>query len=219
MAKQFSLFKRLYSWIAPRELTHFPTTLSGEAYVYLYKGELMLCTQTATYSHGLQYTPFSIAFKYLQKIKKLHPQKFLLLGGGLAAAPFLLFQKFSLLPTTTIVEIEPSYKKVSAGFLPSALWKKLNWHIGDAFQFVETSQEKYDMIGIDLFIHLSMLDDSIKAPFLLACKQLLAPDGIVIMNTFFEQKEKAMEFQKIFETIFTNVKPLVNDRNYVFIGS
>jgi hypothetical protein len=186
VAKQFSLFKRLYSWIAPRELTHFPTTLSGEAYVYLYKGELMLCTQTATYSHGLQYTPFSIAFKYLQKIKKLHP---------------------------------PSYKKVSAGFLPSALWKKLNWHIGDAFQFVETSQEKYDMIGIDLFIHLSMLDDSIKAPFLLACKQLLAPDGIVIMNTFFEQKEKAMEFQKIFETIFTNVKPLVNDRNYVFIGS
>jgi Spermine/spermidine synthase domain len=210
VAKQFSIFKRLYSWIAPRELTHFPTTKSGEAYIYLYKGELMLCTQTATYSHGLQYTPFGIAFKYLQKIKKLHPQKFLLLGGGL--------EKYGLAPETTIVEIEPSYKKASAGFLPTALWQKLDWHTEDAFQFVANCKEQYDMIGIDLFIHLSMLDDSLKAPFLLACKQLLAPDGIVIMNTFFEQKEKAVEFQHIFETIFTEVTPLVNDRNYVFIG-
>jgi predicted membrane-bound spermidine synthase len=216
--KKFTIFQKLLSWFVPHQITHFATQNSDEVYLYLYKGELMLCTQKATYSHGLEYSPFSIPFKYLSSKKKLHPKKFLLLGGGLAAANYLLFKKYKLLPQSTIVDLEPAYKKAAAGFLPSELWRTLDYQIADAFKFIETNSLHYDMIGIDLFQHLEMVAGTLEFSFLQNCAKIMSPQGILIMNTFFIDIKEAESFESTFRLVFKEYKLLIHDKNYIFLG-
>jgi spermidine synthase len=92
----------------------------------------------------------------------------------------------------------------------------------DAISYVAISQEKYDIITLDLFINDIIPDDVQSIEFLQNVKDSLAEDGILMMNhlslTEVDQKKGAQFFKDIFKLVFPQADYIDVDGNWMLIN-
>jgi spermidine synthase len=116
------------------------------------------------------------------------PRRVLIVGlGGGAMVRFLTHHQ----PHVQIdaVEIDPAVVRLADQYFGVRTGGNVRIHTADAFSFIETTTDRYDVIFMDAFLRPSGETDTTGVPsrlktleFLARLKQALAPGGVVAFN-------------------------------------
>lgn len=209
-------YKRWLSYLLPIKIATRHSDY-GTIQLSLYQNQWMLSTAKAIYSFGNKYTPFEVTF---QEIKESLPsvESFLLLGAGIGSALHILQSKYNCYPISTLVDLNEQAKALSleAGSID---FSRVNWHIGDAVEFIATSNQTFDLIGVDLFIDTKVNPNTLHANFINNIQNALSSKGIAIFNYIFSNQEEQKKLERILADSFKNVHIHVHSKNVFYTCS
>lgn len=209
-------YKRILSFIIPITLQKSIGTQLSVLYLQLYRNHLILGTNQAIYSYGLRYNPFTKTFALLHnELKKV--DSFLLLGTGLGSALYILQQKYKRFPNTTCIDNDEEIIKFSKSNLNLNARNNVQWICTDVRDYLETVTQKFDLIGVDIFKDLVVPHFITKPPFIIACKNVLRPNGICIFNLIFKHDTAKQNVEKLLNQHFARVKRIDDKTNTYFI--
>lgn len=146
----------------------------------------------------------------LKKIKKEKIENILILGlGGGTVAKLIkkLFPKSKI----TGIEIDPLMVELGKKYLGLS---KTKIKIGDAYDFIKTNKELFDLVIVDLYIGDEFPNKFEEEVFL----KLLTNNKIVIFNRLYfgEKRKEAIKFGNKLEKIFPKVKWFYPQANLMF---
>lgn len=148
--------------------------------VNFFRGEYVLSTEKAVYSHGGQYKPFSVPFDRI-KIAEKNIGSALLLGLGLGSVPILLKERH-VNCEMTCVEIDEKVISLCKKYLSPEIQNSLNIVCEDAYDFVMRCSNKFDLIICDVFIGDRIPEKLQSAAFLEKAEKLLSAKGMLMLN-------------------------------------
>lgn len=211
MAKHPTSLQRALSFVWPQTIERF--NHQGQTLTLdLYYNQFMLCTSEAIYSWGTRYKPFRIPF---QHIKKELPgvNRFLLLGTGLGSALALLQQKYNCFPESVLVDHNDLILELSQRYMNLNTRNNVTWICNDAMDEIRTQQEKFDLIGIDLFNNMEVAHPFKQEVFFQQIAECLNPGGIAIFNHVFHSQNDYALVQKRMNMVFNHVQPITKGIN------
>ncbi|MEM8906345.1 MAG: methyltransferase domain-containing protein [Bacteroidota bacterium] len=223
---QIPLWKRLLSHLFEFHIEGTSSEHNPQLDVCLSRGRYQLCTENAIYSFGDLYDNFTLAFQQA-KLEQLPGKQVLILGFGLGSIPQILEQKMTKDYHYTGIEIDEEVIYLASKYTLTDLRSSVELICADAAIWVAQSQQRFDLIAIDLF-----LDDLIPAAFeqidfLQQVKQLLHPQGLLLYNRLAFTPQDEANAQSFFEGTFQKVFPqgnylnvkgnwmLVNDQQWI----
>jgi len=132
--------------------------------------------------HALDYTQLMLGALYLQP----NPRRILIIGLGGGIVPTTLQ---TLYPNAGIdvVEVDPAVEKVARGFFNWRPGGRTRVTIEDGRVFVKRAArrtDRYDIVMIDAFNSDYIPEHLLTREFLAEVRQVLAPGGVVVANTF-----------------------------------
>jgi spermidine synthase len=115
-------------------------------------------------------------------VPDVRPSRGLILGLGGGTLARLLHVRWGVFPIVG-VDDDPAILELATqlGWLPS---QALEVVIADAFEYVQTSNDRFDYIAIDLFRGEQLALRAFGKPFLRRVRNLLEPRGRLAMNLF-----------------------------------
>ena len=215
------LWRKLLSYLKD---VHIETTESEHnpyLYVILKNGRYQLCTANAIYSYGDLYDNFSKAFRKIDLDS--HPiETVLILGFGLGSIPIMLEQMFHKKYHYTAVEIDPEVLRLANTYAVRDLKSSIEFQVMDAYTYAAFSEEKFDMICMDVFLDDIVPTELEQEDFLMNLKEMLTPNGILLFNKLaFHKKDKKEAdsfFQNHFKRVFTEGVYLDVDGNFILLN-
>ncbi len=215
------LWRRLLSYV---KTVHIETTGSGyNPYlrVVLNRGRYQLLTANAIYSYGDLYDNFSKAFEKID-LDRLEIKDVLILGFGLGSIPLILETMFQKKYYYTAVEIDPEILRLANTYVVPDIQSGIEFQLSDAATFAAFSDEKYDMICMDVFLDDEVPTELEHEDFLVNLKKMLSPDGILLFNKLsYSKKDKKNSdafFINHFKRIFTEGVYLDVKGNYILLN-
>jgi spermidine synthase len=184
--------------------------------IELYQNQLMLSTSSAIYSFGVNYYPFS---KSLKKIKKEIPfvNSFLLLGTGLGSALKILQDNYQCYPKSTLVDFNQTLLDLSKELMELNAKQNVEWVCQEASFYIEQHLGQYDLIGIDIFVDMSVPLFVKSSEFISKIKKRLTPQGIALINLTFTSSNEQLIVENRLKTTFNHVEPIKHNLNYFYI--
>ena len=210
---------KLLSYIFEIPLEKSKSEISGQLEVSLHRGEYKLSSQNAIYSFGKHYTSFKIAFDTLS-IQELPFKKVLILGAGLGSIAQLL-GNHPHISSVTAVDIDPVIIELAKKYWPKAEKVQYQFITADAFEFVERSKEKFDLILSDIFIDDQTPEHVATEKFLQHLKSLISEDGCLIyskLDLSKLQNNDNRRFGKIFQTVYPKGFTIQAEYNRMFVA-
>ena len=166
-------YKKWISYVFPIVISRHQNDKHTNLQIKYFQGQVQLESENALYSDGHRYTPFKMAYNFLDKRGDLKPiKKFLLLGAGLGSALERLQHVYKLYPETHLVEYDTDILNLSKKYLLTNQEENVHFICKEAMDFIAESNQQFDLIGIDLF-------DALKNSYLISD------------NLFWEQLKKA----------------------------
>jgi spermidine synthase len=216
-------WKYLYSYLRPIIIEETESELNPYLAVAIEKGRLQLLSGNAIYSWDDLYDNFYIAFGKLN-IQQRAPRTALILGGGLGSIPFMLEKKLGVKNCDfTIVEYDEEVNYLASKYTLPRLQSHIELITADATVFVEVHEETYDLICVDLFIDDRVPVHVARIDFLEACKERLAPGGILLFNRLYKEAlDRAASnayFERVFKVAFKDGDNIITDGNMVCVGN
>lgn len=226
MKKPF--FKSLLSYFVDIQLEFTSSEFNEDLYIFLSDGRYQLRTNKAIYSFEDKYVNFYKTFKALNW-EKINIEKVLLLGLGLGAIPQMLEINFDKQFEYHIVEIDEEIINLAQKYTLNDLKSPTYVYEMDAEIFVDITEEKFDLIIIDIFIDRTVPKKFESSDFLEKLKYLLYDNGIILFNRLNSDNENFLSntkyFDKIFKTEFHDAKMffvknniILTSRNDIFLG-
>lgn len=226
MKKPF--FKSLLSYFVDIQLEYTSSEFNEDLYIFLSDGRYQLRTNKAIYSFEDKYVNFYKTFKALNW-EKMNIEKVLLLGLGLGAIPQMLEINFDKQFEYHIVEIDEEIINLAQKYTLNDLKSPTYVYEMDAEIFVDITEEKFDLIIIDIFIDRTVPKKFESSDFLEKLKYLLYDNGIILFNRLNSDTENFLSntkyFDKIFKTEFPDAKMffvknniILTSRNDIFLG-
>lgn len=226
MKKPF--FKSLLSYFVDIQLEYTSSEFNEDLYIFLSDGRYQLRTNKAIYSFEDKYVNFYKIFKALNW-EKMNIEKVLLLGLGLGAIPQMLEINFNKQFEYHIVEIDEEIINLAQKYTLNDLKSPTYVYEMDAEIFVDITEEKFDLIIIDIFIDRTVPKKFESSDFLEKLKYLLYDNGIILFNRLNSDTENFLSntkyFDKIFKTEFPDSKMffvknniILTSRNDIFLG-
>lgn len=137
--------------------------------------------QSAVYTDGRDDLVFWYTNYAKQLIEETDSKTILVLGGGTFTLPAALV---SSIPDATIdvVEIDPELETIAKEYFYYQHNPAINLHFADARAFVNTAQDSYDAIFVDVYGDSSVPFSLLTQEYGAQIQKLLNPQGIVIVN-------------------------------------
>ena len=209
-------YKKLASYIYPIVLEHMEGIHHRNLSILLYQGQLMMSTTDAIYSYGTKYYPFGKPFAEMKKeLPRL--KSFLLLGTGLGSALKILQADYKLFPKTVLVDYDEAILALSVKYMGLNAKQNVQWVCDDASGYLHDSQEKFDLIGVDVFKGMFVPTSVRTDQFILDCTSALNPNGICIWNMMFHKDIEEQDYEQRLQTRFTSVVRMNYKVNTFFI--
>lgn len=199
-------WKRLLSHFFEFHIESAPSELNPHLYVSLNRGRYQLCTANAVYSFADLYDNFTKAFRRLQPAH-LPIQEVLLLGFGLGSIPLMLEKKFHCQFRYTGVEADESVIWLAGKYALPEIESPLELHCTDAYTFVFSTESRFDLICMDVFLDDQIPDEFTQTDFLEALRNLLLPGGILLYNRLSATDEDKALSRVFWEEAFLPVFP------------
>jgi predicted membrane-bound spermidine synthase len=139
-----------YFWPTTRR---FSSEINGILEVTYINGKKVLDTKNANYSYGSLQKILEFGLK---KIDLKSVENILILGMGGGSVIHSLRNTFKYTKNIVAVEIDPEIIKLAKQEFGISNSENLQIMEGDSFEFVKTSEDKFQLIIIDLFIDLNV---------------------------------------------------------------
>jgi SAM-dependent methyltransferase len=214
-------WRKLLSYIKE---VHIETTESEHnpfLHVVLRNGQYQLCTANAIYSYGDLYDNFSKAFKKIG-LDKLAIENVLILGFGLGSIPIMLEKIFKKSYHYTAVEIDAEVLRLANTYGVRDMKSSMDFQVMDAYTYAAFSEEKFDMICMDVFLDDIVPTELEQDDFLINLRDMLTPNGILLFNklAFHKKDKKEAEafFKNHFKRIFDDGVCLDVNGNYILLN-
>jgi len=194
--------------------------INPELKVYLSLGRLKLITGNAIYSYEDKYINFVEAFNFIN-IKNKSVKRALVLGLGLGSIPYILEKKFKLQSTFTCVELDSAVIDLFEEFVLEKLNSQFNIKNDDGYNYLLNSNEKFDLICMDIFNDAKIPEKFSTLDFLKLLESNLSIIGTIIYNRLAENQkdiELNEQFDLLFLKIFPSRKLLKLSTNWMFIA-
>ena len=211
--------KRLLSYIYPVTKTII-SKYSGPLEITWYNGKKHLNSKNANYSYGSLQRILKFA---LEKIDLSKVNSVLILGMGGGSVIETLRDHFNYAKHIDAVEIDPIIIEIAKNEFKISESETLKIHRKDAFDFVKTNDEKFDLIIVDLFIDLMVPDKFLSSKFWDNVMKSKSSTGVLIFNaSVIDSKSDAIKTltdyikTKIFRV---DVHENVNNTNTIIIAS
>ncbi len=221
MIKSLTWWDEIRSYLTDVLITSSESVFGNELYLILRKGKLQLCTEKAVYSYEERYYNFKHLFEHSVDLSKIPGHKVLILGLGLGSIIQILENINPLRWTFAAVEIDPSVCELANDYVLHKIQSPVDVVIADAEVFMQTVQDKYDLICVDIFIEDIIPGQFKSMDFLDSCKRALNPDGVLIFNTpafDHRDREESRIFFGLFKEVFTDGCMRYIHRNYMLIS-
>ncbi len=226
MKKPF--FKSILSYFIDIQIEYTSSEFNEDLYIFLSDGRFQLRTNKAIYSFEDKYINFYKTFKSLDW-EKMNIEKVLLLGLGLGAIPQMLEKNFDKQFEYHIVEIDEEIINLAHKYTLNELKSPTYVYEMDAEIFIDITEEKFDLIIVDIFIDNVVPKKFESSDFLEKLKYLLYDNGIILFNRLNSDTENFLSntkyFEKIFKTEFPESKMffvknniILASRNDIFLG-
>ncbi|MDB5227678.1 MAG: hypothetical protein JWN78_1871 [Bacteroidota bacterium] len=170
------------------------------------------------YSFGKNYTSFSTAFDVIE-IQDKKIESVLVLGFGLGSV-VNLFEDHSEIKNITAVDADKIIIELAEKYLHSPLKKKIEFICRDAETFVNSLQQKYDLVLFDVFIDDVTPAEFIRKEFLLQLKKCISKNGILLYSKLEIDRKNQIEndqFGKIFTEVFPGSFSIDAEGNKIFV--
>ncbi len=137
--------------------------------------------QSAVYTDGSS----ELVFWYTREIMRLvvleRPESVLVLGGGAFTLPEKIAREY---PETRVdsVEIDPVLVDVAKEHFSYTQLSNVTHHYGDARQYVNRTDQRYDMVIVDVYGDTSIPFQLMTAEYGRAITKALTPQGSVVAN-------------------------------------
>lgn len=211
-------WKRWISWIVPLDMETSASHYNEWMSVRLVRGRLQLLTRNAIYSYDDLYDNFDKAFSVirLEQIREA-----LVLGLGLGSIPYLLEKKYGLSCNITAVEIDEEVIYLAGKYSLHRLRNHIDTVCANAEIFVASTDEKFDLICMDIFVDERIPPQFLEEDFLRAIEQILSGEGIFLFNhlaTTPADRQRAQEyFDKVFSKVFPKAYIIRTKHNYILL--
>lgn len=197
------MLKKWLSYLTPVPVKKISSKINNKLEITWQKGQLVLDTKNTNYSYGQLEQVFKRGLKFIgyQKIKAMN--QVLNLGLGAGSTVHLLRNDVNYTGFITSVELDEAIIYVAQKYFNLDRYKdKHNIVQLDAFEYVLTCQEQYDLIVIDIFQDSYMPSFLFEQYFVHHLKQILAVNGFIIFNTIVlsqEDEQRNQEFKILFD--------------------
>lgn len=148
--------------------------------VWYVSGHYELNTKRVNYSFGNLDTVFRETFEAIE-LDRRTVHSILVLGLGAGNIPAIL-QRYSKDYVITGVEIDPEVIRLGKQYFGLERYSNLSIVNADAIQYVETCNERFDLIAVDLFVDDQVPEAAEQRTFLKELGNLLEPEGILLYN-------------------------------------
>ncbi|MBK5214740.1 MAG: fused MFS/spermidine synthase [Flavobacteriaceae bacterium] len=185
--------KKILSYFWPFT-KRFSSEINGTLEVTYINGKKVLDTENANYSYGSLQKILEFG---LTKVDLKNVENLLLLGMGGGSIIHSLRNTFEYAENIVAVEIDPAVINLANkefGITPS---KKLQIIEEDAFQFVKNSNQKFQLIIIDLFIDTKVPPIFYGKEFSRNIDQITQSGGDIIFNVGFNFEKDNSAVQEI----------------------
>lgn len=199
------LLKSLWSYIADVHIESMSSDYNAELHVLLSKGRYQLCTPNAIYSYGDKYDNFTETFNQLRLDDSI--KDVLILGFGLGSIPFMLEKKYGKRYSYTGIEIDDTVIYLASKYVLDDLKSEVQMINADAWNFVQLTEYRYDMICVDIFIDDKIPKIFLTTDFLEIIKYNLTENGILLFNHLGMRQQDADAAMKYHDEIFNKEFP------------
>lgn len=215
------LLKSLWSYITDVHIESMSSDYNEELHVLLSKGRYQLCTPNAIYSYGDKYDNFTETFNQLQLDDSI--KDVLILGFGLGSIPYMLEKKYGKRYSYTGVEIDDTVIYLASKYVLDDLKSEVQMINADAWNFVQLTEYRYDMICVDIFIDDKIPKIFLTSDFLEIIQSNLTENGILLFNHLGmrqQDADAAMQYHdEIFNKQFPNSVALKVVDNYMMLNN
>jgi len=196
------MLKKWLSYLTPIPLKKITSKINHKLEITWQNGQLVLDTENTNYSYGQLEQVFKRGLKFIgyQKIRAM--QSVLNLGLGAGSTVHLLRNEINFTGSITSVELDQAVIYVARKYFNLDRYQ-VNHHIVqmDAFEYVLSCQEQYDLLVIDIFQDTHMPSFLFEGYFVQHLEQLLTVNGFIIFNTIILTPEDEIRNQK-FQALF-----------------
>jgi len=216
------MLKKLFSYLIPITIFKQKSTISQSIEVTWVNGELVLDSNNTNYSYGSLQRILKKGLQKIgfEKIKSMNHILVLGVAGGSVIKTLLNDVKYE--GKITGVEIDSEIISIANTYFQLHEIPNLTVIIDDAFEFVLKTQEKYDLIVIDIFQDTMMPNFLFEDFFTDRLGVILESKGSVLFNTMITQSlhnERNLKYISKFNTKQYKVKsiPRVEEHNELII--
>ena len=194
--------KKNLSYFYPFKIRSIPSPLNGIFDITWENGKKVLNTKDANYSYGSLHTIFQRVLKEI-KFGKKPISNVLILGFGAGSIYKIIRDEYGVDMDIVGVEKDTTYKEI----IPLFLDKLTNCNLvyGDAIDFMERNEVKYDLILCDLFVNNEVLRQSLDYSFIINIKKSLSVNGCYVHNTMMPSKTEERDYFVALEQTFNEV--------------
>ncbi len=182
----------------------------------LRSGKPQLITTDTIYSNGMKYRPFGRSYTKIYP-EAGAPQNMLLLGAGMGSALEILQKQYDYRPSATLVDNQGQILTWSQDYSPLEAKEEIQWVEQDAQDFLKSTSEKYDLIGVDLFMRLEPRSFIYDESFVKSLSDATATDGHVIINTIVRNGEEMSQYLPILYRYFEIIDMISEGRSRYII--
>jgi cyclopropane fatty-acyl-phospholipid synthase-like methyltransferase len=177
------MIKKIFSYLIPIKIYETKSVLSKSIEVTWANGELVLDSQNANYSYGSLQRILRLGLKNIGYKKILDMNHILVLGVAGGSVIKTLVEEIKFKGKITGVEIDAEIIKIANAYFKLDQVKNLEIVIDDAFEFVLKTQNKYDLIIIDVFQDITMPNFLFEDFFVKRICFLVKYKGFILFNT------------------------------------
>jgi spermidine synthase len=190
------MLKKIFSYLLPIKIHTVKSVVSKSIEITWTNGELVLDSENTNYSYGSLQRILRLGLKSIGFDKIIKMNHVLILGVAGGSVVKTLVDEIKFEGRITGVEIDPEIIQLANDYFKLNEIQQLEIVIDDAFEFVLTTKEKYDLIIIDVFQDTKMPNFLYENYFINRICLLLKSKGFVLFNTMLLNEEHNLRNKK-----------------------
>ena len=177
---------------------------NSQLIVAIQDGKYVLNAKNANYSFATLHKVFQQALK---KVEIQNVKSILVLGCGAGSIPAIVYKELGLKPKIDAIEIDEKVIELGNKYFGLDQYSHLNVVIDDAMNFVKSTNNKYDLILVDLFKGINVPEEFLSQHFFEQLKSLLNDNGELLFNYVaynHETKQRVKDIENVLAKSFSN---------------
>ena len=214
------MIKRILSYFIPINIYQKKSEINKNLEVTWANGQLVLDSENTNYSYGSLQRILRKGLHYIgfERIRGFENVLVLGVAGGSVIKTLVDEIKFS--GKITGVELDANVIEIANKYFGLNQIPNLEIVIGDAFEYILKTKEKYDLIIIDIFQDTTMPNFLFEDFFINRINFLLKVNGFILFNTMTlnkKDKERNLNYRSRFDDNYSvRMYPKVEDHNELF---